>query len=164
MVDTYLRYIIAYELITFLYHECGYWCATRPFLSREGAHPARLSQRNSLVVLQLRWQRLPRKGAYNKFKSLPSGKHPWTTATLKSRLFAITRPPHVSLLFNLILTRRHFQAAYFSLRLVPSPAVSVDCLIYRPSPAMKRKKCSLARVEWLPVTFRSHGRTNVRLV
>ena len=34
-----------YELITFLYHECGYWRATRPFLSREGADPARLGGR-----------------------------------------------------------------------------------------------------------------------
>ena len=39
----------------------------------------------------------------------------------------------------LILPRRPFQAAYFSLRLVPLPAVSVHCLMYRPSPAIKRK-------------------------
>ena len=34
-----------------------------------------------------------------------SEKHPWTTATLKSRSFAVTRPQHVSLLFDLILTK-----------------------------------------------------------
>ena len=34
--------------------------------------------------------------------------------------------------------------------------MSVDCLMYRPSPAMKRKKMFLARIEWLPVTSRSH--------
>ena len=48
-------------------------------------------------------------------------------------------PPHVSVLFNLILLRRLFQVAYFSLWLVPLPAVSVHCLMYRPSPAMNRK-------------------------
>ena len=41
--------------------------------------------------------------------SPPSGKHPWTTATLESHSFAI-----VSLLFDLILLRRPFKAAYFS--------------------------------------------------
>ena len=34
-------------------------------------------------------------------ESLPSEKHPWTTATLKSHSFAVTRPPHVSLSFDL---------------------------------------------------------------
>ena len=85
-----------------------------------------------------------------------SEKHLWTTATLESSSFTVTGPPHISVLFNLILPRRHFQAAYFSLRLVPLPAVSVHCLMYRPSPAMKRKKFFLARVERLPVTSRSH--------
>ena len=44
-----------------------------------------------------------------------SEKHSWTTATLESNSFAVTRPQHVSLLFDLILPRRHFQVAYFSL-------------------------------------------------
>ena len=59
-----------------------------------------------------------------------SEKHLWTTATLESSsLFTVTGPPHLSVLFNLILTHRPFQAAYFTLRLVPLPAVSVHCLI-----------------------------------
>ena len=49
-----------------------------------------------------------------RIESPPSVKHPWTTATLECRSFAITRPPHVSLLFDLILPRRPFKAAYFS--------------------------------------------------
>ena len=76
------------------------------------------------------------------------------------RSFAVTRPQHRSLLFDLILPRHPFQAAYFRLRLVPLPAVSVDCLMYCPGPAMKRKKLFLARVEWLPVTSRSHTVTD----
>ena len=70
-----------------------------------------------------------------------SEKHLWTTATLKSSSFTVTGPPQVSVLFNLILPCRPFQAANFSLRLVPLPAVSVHSLVNRPSPAMKRKKC-----------------------
>ena len=35
-----------------------------------------------------------------RIESPPSVKHPWTTATLESRSFAITRPPHVSLLLK----------------------------------------------------------------
>ena len=34
-----------------------------------------------------------------------------------------------------------FLSGLLNLRLVPLPDVSVDCLMYRPSPAMKRKKC-----------------------
>ena len=68
-----------------------------------------------------------------------SEKHPWTTVTLESSLFAFTRSPHVSLLFDLILPHRPFQAASFSLRLVRLPVVSVHCLVYCPSPVMKRK-------------------------
>ena len=49
-----------------------------------------------------------------RIESPPSGKHPWTTATLESHSFAITRPPYVSLLFDLILPRCPFKAAYFS--------------------------------------------------
>ena len=59
--------------------------------------------------------------------------YPWITATPESSLFAITRLQHVSLLFDLFVPRRPFQAAYFSLRLVLLPAVSVDCVVYRPS-------------------------------
>ena len=33
------------------------------------------SQRNSLVILQLRWQRLPRQGAYNIIASFSRGQH-----------------------------------------------------------------------------------------
>ena len=84
-----------------------------------------------------------------RIESALSEKHLWTTATLESSSFTVTGPPHVSVLFNLILPRRPFQAAYFSLRLVPLQAGSVHCLMYRPSPAIKRKK-------WLPVTSRSH--------
>ena len=38
-------------------------------------------------------------------ESPPSEKHPWTTATLTSRSFAVTRLPHVSLHPDLILPR-----------------------------------------------------------
>ena len=47
--------------------------------------------------------------------------------------------------------------------LVPLPAVSVDCLLYRPSPVMKKKKVFLARVESLPVTSHSHVTEGQRL-
>ena len=84
--------------------------------------------------------------------------YPWTIAALESTCSSFaTRLQHVSLLFDLILPHRPFQPAYFRLRLVPLPAVSVYCLMYRPSPVMKRKKVFLARVEWLPVTSHSHG-------
>ena len=52
-----------------------------------------------------------------------------TTMTLESRLFIVTRPPHVSLLFELILPHHPFRAAYFNLRLVPMLTVSVGCLM-----------------------------------
>ena len=93
-----------------------------------------------------------------RIESSLSEKHLWTTATLESSSFTVTGPPHVSVLFNLILPRRPFKAAYFSLWLVPLPAVSVHCLMYSSSPVMKRKKMFLARVVWLPVTSHSHRR------
>ena len=55
--------------------------------------------------------------------------------------FAVIRPPHVS---QLILPRRLFQAAYFSLWLVPLLTASVDCLI---------------PVDWLPINSRTHRQT-----
>ena len=79
-----------------------------------------------------------------------SEKHLWTTATLESILFAVTRPQHISLLFDLILPSHPFQAAYSNLRLAPLPALSVDCLMYHPSPySDQEKEMFLARVEWL---------------
>ena len=42
----------------------------------------------------------------------------------ESRSFAVTAPPHISLLFDVILTRRPFQAAYYSLWLVHCCSVS----------------------------------------
>ena len=94
-----------------------------------------------------------------------SERHSWTIVTLESSSFAVTRPPHISLVFDLILSRRPFQAAYFSLRLVPSPAVSMHCLVYRPSPAMKRKKCfvfffSSRRTASRDLPLSRHGQTD----
>ena len=56
-----------------------------------------------------------------------------------------------------------FSSGYFSQRLVPLPAVLMDCLMYRPSPAMKREKMFLARVELLPATSRSHTVTDIQM-
>ena len=84
-----------------------------------------------------------------------SGKHPWTTATLEYRSFAITRPPHVSLLFDLILPRRPFKR----LTLVAASAIAscVSELLHVTSKSSDEEKENfLARVEWLPVTFRTH--------
>ena len=96
--------------------------------------------------------------------------HPWTTATLKSGSFAVTRPPHVSLHFDLILPHRPFQAA----SLVAASAIA-SCVSGLPHVTSKssdeEKQKFLARVEWLPVTSRlyvthalTHRRTTVRLV
>ena len=74
---------------------------------------------------------LARSGSQEKtlrIQSPLSEKHPWTT-TLERSSFAVTRPQHLSLRFDLILPRRRFQAAYFSLWLVPLPAVSANCLM-----------------------------------
>ena len=98
------------------------------------------SQSNWLVVLQLHWQRLPREGTYNRIAFF--WKAPVDNSDSRISLVCHNQTPHVSLLFDLILPCRHFQAAYsFVLRLVPLPAVSVDCLMFCPSPTMKRKKC-----------------------
>ena len=81
-----------------------------------------------------------------------SEKHPWTTATLETRSFAVTRPPHVSLVFDLILPRRHFQAAYSS---AITKCVSELLLVLFKS-SDEEIEMFLARVKWLPVTSRSH--------
>ena len=49
-------------------------------------------------------------------ESLLSGKHAWTRLTPESRSFAVIGPTHESVLFDLILSRRCFKVAYFSLR------------------------------------------------
>ena len=72
---------------------------------------------------------------------------------------------HRSLLFDLILPRRPFQAAYFRLRLYSAIASCVSGLphvYYCPSPAMNREKLFLARVEWIPVTSSSHTVTMIK--
>ena len=74
--------------------------------------------------------------------------------TLESRSFAITRPPHISLLFDVILSRRPFQAAYFSCG-YSAIASCVSWLLHVTSKSSDEEKC-LAWVKWLPVTFRSH--------
>ena len=75
-------------------------------------------------------------------------KHP---ATLESSSFAVTRPQHVSLLFDLILPHRPFHSAYFTVSEVSHvSSKSSD----------EEKEMLLARVEWLPVTSHSHGQTS----
>ena len=49
-------------------------------------------------------------------------------------------PPHVSLVFDIILPRHPFQAAYFILRLVPLPVLSVDCLMCMSSKSSDEEK------------------------
>ena len=91
-----------------------------------------------------------------RIESPPSGKHPWTTATATVES-CITKPPHVSLLFDLILPHRPFKVAYFSLRLVSLLAVSVGCYVHVTSKSSdEEKEKFLARIEWLPVTSRSY--------
>ena len=54
-----------------------------------------------------------RKGSQKKaprIESLPSVKHPWTTSTLKSYSFIFSRPPHVSLLPDLIFLLHCYKA------------------------------------------------------
>ena len=91
-----------------------------------------------------------------RIESPPSVKHPWATATLESRSFAIIRPPHVSLLFDLILPA----ALLKRLTLVAASAIAscVSGLLHVTSKSSdeEKEKC-LARVEWLPVTSRTHG-------
>ena len=41
-------------------------------------------------------------------ESPPSEKHPWPTATLKSRSLADTKPPHLSLHFRDLILQVHF--------------------------------------------------------
>ena len=80
-----------------------------------------------------------------------SGKHPWTTATVESRSFAITKPPHVSLLFDLILS----SALFKRLTLVAASVIDscVSWLLHVTSKSSEEEKEKfLARVEWLPVT------------
>ena len=87
-----------------------------------------------------------------------SEKHQWTTATIKSSLFALPgRSTEVSLLFDLILPRPPFQTAYVSLRLVPLPAVSACGLPHVSSKSSyEEKEMFLAWVEsGLPVTSHS---------
>jgi hypothetical protein len=59
--------------------------------------------------------------------------------------------------FNLILPRRHFEAAYFS----RGWGHSQPCPVVMPSNA--EKEHFFARVEWLPVTSRSDARTETVL-
>ena len=102
------------------------------------------SQRNSLVVLQLCPQGLPRRDA------LLSGKHLWI---ISSRSFAFTRPPYVSVYFNLILSHRPFEAAYlrrgWGHGQPHSWAVCCNIQVQR---CQERK----TRVEWLLVTSHSY--------
>ena len=64
---------------------CTSWLIMCPYQSA--------CQRNSLVVLQLPTGKGSQEKAL-RLESPPSGKHPWTTAILEYRSFAITRPPH----------------------------------------------------------------------
>ena len=94
-----------------------------------------------------------------RIESPPSVKHPWTTATLESRSFAITRPPHVSLLFDtdLILPRRPFKAAYFTVAASAIASCVSELLHVTSKSSDEEKEKFLARVEWLsPVTSRTH--------
>ena len=89
-------------------------------------------------------------------ESPPSEKHPWPTATLKSRSLADTRPPHVSLHFRDLTLPVSLEAAQ---TLVAASAIA-SCISGLPHATSKssyeEKQKFLARVEWLPVTSRSY--------
>ena len=100
-------------------------------------------------------------------ESPPSVKQSRTTSNPERCSFVAFEPPKVSLPVDLHFLPHASNAPSLVSRLTLRLSMSVDNRTSNQTSALKRKKMFLARVEWLPVTSRSHvtdSQTNVRLV
>ena len=103
-------------------------------------------------------------------ESPPSVKQSRTTSNPERCSFVAFEPPKVSLPVDLHFLPHASNAPSLVSRLTLRLSMSIDNRTSNQTLALKRKKMFIARVEWLPVTSRSHvtdghhRQTNVRLV
>ena len=94
-------------------------------------------------------------------ESPPSVKQSWTTSNPERCSFVAFEPPKVSLPVDLHYLPHASNAPSLVSRLTLRLSMSVDNRTSNQTSALKRKKMFLARVEWLPVTSRSHRQTSL---
>ena len=103
-------------------------------------------------------------------ESPPSVKQSRTTSNPERCSFVTFEPPKVSLPVDLHFLPHASNAPSLVSRLTLRLSMSIDNRTSNQTLALKRKKMFITRVEWLPVTSRSHvtdghhRQTNVRLV
>ena len=90
----------------------------------------------------------------------PSVKQSRTTSNPERCSFVAFEPPNVSLPVDLHFLPHASNAPSFVSRLTLRLSMSVDNRTSNQTSALKRNKMFLARVEWLPVTSRSHTLTD----
>ena len=93
-------------------------------------------------------------------ESPPSVKQSRTISNPERCSFVAFEPPKVSLPVDLHFLPYASNAPSLVSRLTLRLSMSVDNGTSNQTSALKRKKMFLARVEWLPVTSRSHGQTD----
>ena len=93
-------------------------------------------------------------------ESPPSVKQSRTISNPERCSFVAFEPPKVSLPVDLHFLPYASNAPSLVSRLTLRLSMSVDNRTSNQTSALKRKKMFLARVEWLPVTSRSHGQTD----
>ena len=93
-------------------------------------------------------------------ESPPSVKQSRTTSNPERCSFVAFEPPKVSLPVDLHFLPHASNAPSLVSRLTLRLSMSVDNRTSNQTSALKRKKMFLARVEWLPVTSRSHTLTD----
>ena len=93
-------------------------------------------------------------------ESPPSVKQSRTISNPERCSFVAFEPPKVSLPVDLHFLPHASNAPSLVSRLTLRLSMSVDNGTSNQTSALKRKKMFLARVEWLPVTSRSHGQTD----
>ena len=89
-------------------------------------------------------------------ESAPSVKQSRTTSNPERCSFVAFKPPKVSLPVDLHFLPHASNAPSLVSRLTLCLSMSVDNRTSNQTSALKRKKMFLARVEWLPVTSRTH--------
>ena len=115
-------------------------------------HPASFNQ----LAKETRYSRGSFARNSSRQKTPPSVKQSRTTSNLERCSFVAFEPPKVSLPVDLHFLPHASNAPSLVSRLTLRLSMSVDNGTQNQTSALKRKKMFLARVEWLPVTFRSY--------
>ena len=128
-------------------------------------HPASFNPRFNQLAKETRYSRgsFARNSSRQKTpttESPPSVKQSRTISNPERCSFVAFEPPKVSLPVDLHFLPHASNAPSLVSRLTLRLSMSVDNRTSNQTSALKRKEMFLARVEWLPVTSRSHGQTD----